>query len=380
MPSITVEPKALADALAAVRPALGRRPAAVEALSGVRLTATDAGTELSTTDMDVCIRRALPDARCDGKLDLVVAHHELADVARVLGRHPEIRLALEPGVAGEVLACSHEQRKVTLQTLRLEDFPACPGCDGRHLFTANGAELAASLERVGRFASTDDTRPMLCAISIDWNDDLMLVATDSYRLAVIPAPAAPKARKRVANRRQPDPNRVTIGRRGLLLAAKAMRNVDSVRVLAASTHAIVQWQSTIWTIRLVDGSFPNWRQLIPEEFRHKITIPVPELVQACELAATFSTNGTPARLLANSEVKLHGNTRSGPSFEEIFDGATAQLADVDTFEIGFNAEFLRSIARAYEADTAVVRLIAPNRAVVFEDQEDRYLLMPITLD
>lgn len=67
-------------------------------------------------------------------------------------------------------------------------------------------------------------------------------------------------------------------------------------------------------------------------------------------------------------------------FRGELDGATAELSDADTFEIGFNAGFLRSIARAYEADTAVVRLIAPNRAVVFEDQEDRYLLMPITLD
>jgi len=380
MPSITTEPKALANALAAVRPALGRRNT-IEALTGVRLTTSATGSHLATTDMDVFVQRSLPDAKTEGELDCVVVHHELADVAKVFAKEPRVTLALESGEPDcDRLLCSHEQRKIVLQTLRLQDFPRCPVPDGRHLFTANGADLADALERVGRFASTDEDRPVMCGISVDWNDGLVLVACDSWRLAAIPAPAAPKVRKRTARGRQDDPNRVTIGGRGLLLAAKAMRKADSVRVLAGDTHAIVQWQDNLWAIRVVDGLYPRWRDLIPDEFPHTITIPVSELVQASDLAAKFSPERTPARLLVNSGVKLHGGTRSGPAFEQTLQGASAELTDQDTFEIGLNAEFLRSIACTYAADMAVLRLIDPRRPVLFEDHDDRYLLMPIKLE
>jgi DNA polymerase-3 subunit beta len=380
MPSITIEPKALADALAAVKPALGRRNT-IGALTGVRLTTSATGSHLAATDLDVFVQNSLPDGEIEGKLDCVVAHHELADVAKVFAKEGCLTLALESGEPGcDRLVCSHEQRKVALQTLRLQDFPLCPAPDGRHLFTADGAELAAALERVGRFASTDETRPIACGISVDWNDGLVLVATDSKRLAAIPAPAAPKVSKRAERDRQDDPNRVTIGGRGLLLAAKAMRKTDSVRVVAGDTHAILEWQGNLWAIRLVNGLYPRWRNLIPDKFPHTIKIPVSELVQASELAAKFLPDSTPARLLVNGGVKLHGGTHFGPAFEQILKGASAQLADQDTFEIGFNAEFLRTLAGTYVSDIAIVRLTNPRGLVLFEDRDDRYLLMPIDLD
>lgn len=57
-----------------------------------------------------------------------------------------------------------------------------------------------------------------------------------------------------------------------------------------------------------------------------------------------------------------------------------QLGDQKTLEIGLNAEFLYGIARAYLVDTAVLRVASPRHPVLFEDRDDRYLLMPIRLD
>lgn len=92
MPSISLEPKALADTLAAVKPALGRRNT-VRALTGVRLTTTATESHLTTTDSNMFARSALSDGEAEGEMDCVVAHHELADVAKVFTGEPCVNSA-----------------------------------------------------------------------------------------------------------------------------------------------------------------------------------------------------------------------------------------------------------------------------------------------
>jgi DNA polymerase-3 subunit beta len=381
MPTHTkVQPKALGRALAAVKPALSRR-AAIEALGGVRLTLAESGLQLEATDVEVFARATVAQVHDSvGDLDCLVAHRELAEVVKACADRPDVELSLQPGPRERqaVLACTSGQRTVRLQTLGLRDFPAHPAAGGRRLFTAAGGPLADAIERVARFASSDESRPVMCGINVDWDDGLRLIGCDSYRLAAIPAPAADRARKRKPSTRRPDPNRVTVDARGLLLAAKAMRRAEAVEVLECGGFAVLQDQTTRWTIQTIEGRYPRWQQLIPDQFPHTITIPSAELAQASEVARTF-LGRSPARLLANGDVKLYGSAADGPEFEETLAGAEVQLDGTDTFEIGFNAEFLRSVALACQGGNVVMRLTGPACAAVIEDGENRFLLMPVKL-
>lgn len=381
MATLIVRPKVLSASLTALRPVTTAR-SPIEALTGVRITASAAGVQLVASDMEVFAERSLPEAACDGPLDCVVSHHALATMTRVFAGAPEVALTYEPasGRDPDRLVCCWRHRTVALPALRLEDFPPFPEGEGRRLLTADGADLAAALERAGRFASTDETRPALCTINLDWESGLRLVACDSYRLAVIPTRTHTKPRKRAASKRQPEPNRLTISARGLLLAAKSMRTVGQVEVLADDRYATIRWESVRFAVRLVDGPFPPWRTLIPDDQAARITVPVAELQAGCEIAEAFATRGAPVRLHANGEVKLHGSAAWGPSFEHVLQGARAELADGDTMEVGFNPTFLRSVARASSAETVVMKLSDPNRPVTFEDDQDQYVVMPHRLD
>jgi DNA polymerase-3 subunit beta len=377
MATLTVKPQVLSASLTALRPVVAHR-SAIAALTGVRIMAGAAGVRLIASDLQVFAERTLPDASCDGELDCVVSHRALATMSRLSAAAAEVALTYEPtnGKDPDRLVCVWGSRTVTLQTLRLEDFPSFPMADGRRLFSADGAELAEALERAGRFASTDDSRPVLCAINLDWESELRLVACDSYRLAVIAAPTATEPRKRAASTRLPEPNRLTITAKGLLLAARSMRTAGEVEVLTGSECATVRWLSARFAVRLADGLFPTWRNLIPDGGPTRIIVPVAELVTGCEIAEAFASHGAPVRLHANGEVKLHGGAVDGPSFEQILEGARAEVADGNAVEVAFNPTFLLSVARACHAETVVIKLRGSSHTVLFEDEQDRYLVMP----
>lgn len=374
MSSLTVEPKTLASVLAGVKSAINTR-SAIQAHSGVKITANTAGNHVTATDHEVFVERSLPGER-EGDIEVLVSHAEMAKVAKVFAKHEAV--ALTPSSDGTELVCASGNRTVTLPALRLEDFPEFPNRGGKLLLEANGEELAATLLRASTFASKDETRPVLCGIQIDWNDEPVLVATDSYRLCAIQCPGELMTGRGTENT-------VTIPSRGLTLAAKGMRASGKVTVTVNDRWAIIQHHdpTVTWAIRVTDGQYPNYRQLMPDSWPNEITMRVSELLEACEVAVQFSAKNAPARLYTNGVVKLHGNSPDGPAYEEVLADAKAYMdAPREEFEIGLNPEYLRDIARTVDGHFTVVKLISPLRPALFESKQgaDKFLLMPIRLN
>jgi len=380
MPHVTVAPKTLASALSALRPAVSRR-SAIEALRGVRITANENAVRLSVSDLTIFGELQLADAAAQGDVDVVVDHALLADVARLLAADGELTLSVECSAAaadpGRV-RCRCARRSVTLPLYRLADFPAWPTGAGERVLTANGTTLGAALERVGRFASKDETRPVLCTLNLDWEQQPVLVATDTWRLAVIAAPARVVARKRRPTRQQPNPNQLTIDARGLLVAAKAMRGAETIELLASQDFATVQWPSARFTIRRIPGHFPRWRELITDNYRTWITLSVAELAQACELANAFVTDGKAVELHADGDVRLQLDRVSDAGFEQALAEAQIERSEPGAVEVHLNPQFLRSAAKAIMGERVAVKLSSNRRRpVLFEDGDDRYLVMPM---
>lgn len=379
MGSITCEPKTLADALAAVKPAV-KANSGIQALTGVRIQDNVNQTiTLTSTDMGLFIRREIAGERSVvGELDVLVSHAELAKVAKAFAEREYIVLKHE----NDKLVCVWGNRKVELPLLRVEDMPDFPVLGGNTILEdVNGAYLAHAIERVAKFSSKDETRPLLTGVYFDReaNGELQLVTTDSYRLCIrtlrgLPAWAGG----------------FNIPAKGLVASAKLMRKVENVTLRAHHSHAIMVWPGTEIAIRLIDGQFPNYRQLLPDTWPHDVVIPMGEMRSACDLGVQFCRRNAPIRFYVNGTVRLSGNTPDGPSFEETLSGALAHLNKdlsleeqrANELEIGWNPEFLREIAQSLEGDTVIVNLISPLRPALFhsEDDSERHLLMPVRLN
>lgn len=373
MNALTVHPKALVDALAAVKPAVGSR-SCVEALHGVRITAGEGLAELQATDMEASVRRLLA-GETTGELDTVVSHADLAKAVQRFAKRDTVTLSADAVGDHIPLTVTDGQRTIELHGLKREDFPPLDFGSGEPWFDAPGPELAAVIARASTFASKDETRPVLTGLFFD-PAERTLCATDSYRLGIFRLPVGVHA----------GVEKVNVPARCLKIAAKSIKASEAV-ALRREAHAVhIRTADCDWRMRTISGQYPGYRQLWPDYAEPgyadvELTLPVAELLEACDTATAFAQRNAPLRLNVNGGVKLHGRTLDRCSFSEKLAGATiVRRDDGAEFEIGFNPEFVRDIAKAANNGKLTLAMRSPGRPGAWLDGEDRYLLMPIRLD
>jgi len=132
------------------------------------------------------------------------------------------------------------------------------------------------------------------------------------------------------------------------------------------------------TTRRIDGQFPDYRQLIPEQFEHEVRLARAELLDVVRRIAVMAQRNLPLRLrFAEGELTVSVQAQDlGEARETMPAPFTGE-----PLEIGFNAEFLRDGIESVEADEVDLRLISPLRPGLIRSEEDdfQYLIMPIRL-
>ena len=132
------------------------------------------------------------------------------------------------------------------------------------------------------------------------------------------------------------------------------------------------------TTRRIDGQFPNYRQLLPEQFEHVLTLPRTELLEVVRRASVMIQRATPLQLrFAEGEVTVIARTHEVGESKESMPAPYSG----DVLEIGFNADFLRDGLESVDGDDIRLKLISPLRPAVLQGEGDEftYLVMPIRL-
>jgi DNA polymerase-3 subunit beta len=230
----------------------------------------------------------------------------------------------------------------------------------------------AAPDRVGRAASKDDTRPVLTGVLVRLEADaLTMAATDSYRLAVkrTPLEAGPA-----------EPVQALVPARALaeVQRAVALAGASELELVLTETQGLVRAGDVRLTTRLIDGQFPDYRQLIPERFEHDLVLDRGELQGVLARIGVLAQRSTPVRLaFAEGQLTVSAvSEQFGEGRETIpvpFSG--------EPLEIGFNVEFLRAGVESVEGDELRLGIISPLRPGLLRgaDEDYRYLLMPIRL-
>jgi DNA polymerase III subunit beta len=360
---ITVSREELAAKLGVVSRAVSTR-ATVLVLGGIQLQAAEGRLELSATDMELSLR-ATVDARVADEGTVVVPGRLLLDIARSL---PENEVVIEHRPEEAVAVVSSGSATYRLHTYSAEDFPRLPDIGALTLHTVDGDALAETVARVGRSASRDESRPVLTGILVRFEPGkIVMAATDSYRLAV----------KETAIEGPLPELEAIIPARAL---QELSRIVDAGDVqLGLHENHVVFGVDGIWlTTRRIDGQFPNYRQLLPEEFEHELTLPREELLDVVRRVSLMAQRNSPLRLrFADGELTVSAVTQDVGEARESLPAPYA----ADPLEIGFNAEFLRSGLESIDSESLRFKLISPLRPAVLEGESDDYvyLIMPIRL-
>lgn len=338
-------------------------------LAGIRIRKTgDSTVELASTDMDISLRLNM-EAVVDGDGDTVVPGRLFTDVVRSLPPGDVMLDIKEGGQAIEIISGS---ARFSIDCMSAVDFPRLPEMLEEETFTVESAPLLSTINTVARAASRDETRPVLTGILVKFNKDkIKMVATDSYRLSVRETAAV----STLANKKEVIAPRASMEELARLLAASDAENVG---VSILDGQIIFSVDDTVLASRLIDGQFPNYQQLLPEEIKHEIEIDREELLDVTARVSLMAQKGAPLKLgFGSGELTISAQTpQVGEARESL-----AVAYQGEELEIGFNPDYLRDGVESVEEERAVLRIISPLRPGLIKGSGDDflYLIMPVRL-
>jgi DNA polymerase III subunit beta len=340
----------------------------VQILGGIMLRSAAGRLHLSATDMEISLRDSL-EARVEEEGAVVVPGRLLVDIVRLLpGGEVTLEHRADEGVAR--LECGSASYQ--LNTYGPEDFPRLPEIEPENAFTVDREAFLDTIGRVGRSASRDESRPVLTGVLVRFEGSkLVMAATDSYRLSVKETDLTKGPGRELE---------AIVPARALQELARIAGAADAETIdVGVQENQIVFGADGVWlTARRIDGQFPNYRQLLPEQFEAEVQLPREELLDVVRRTGLLAQRKSPLRLrFEDGELTVSAQTQDvGEARESLPVAYTGEA-----MEIGFNADFLRDGLESVVDDTVRLKLISPLRpGLMYGEGDDfKYLIMPIRL-
>jgi DNA polymerase-3 subunit beta len=352
----------LSEALQLVQRAVSSRPG-IPALTGVLLTASAEELVLATTDLEVSARRRVGVQVQEQGVALVPARL-LADLVKSFDPAP-VAFEAEGGQA-RIVCANYEG---TIRCLPAEDFPSL-GDPGGSRVRVGAGDLAEAVAQVSRAASKDEARPILTGVLVEVSrEGLTLVATDSYRLAVreLTATAEEEARALVPERAMLEAGR-----------AAAAEDRGEVELFIEPGQVAFRVGSLTLTSRLIEGEFPNYRQLLPERYENRLTASRQQLIDAVRRVGLMARETSPVKLEFNAlGVRL---SSSSPDLGGAVEVVEAKYEGED-LTVAFNPGYLVDGLTAAVGEQVRLEVRDGLKPGVIRGEEESfvYLVMPVRL-
>lgn len=368
---LTIDRSELLGALSHVQSVVERRNT-IPILSNVLLSAKKNSLKLTATDLDIEAVDAA-DAKVQQEGELTAPAQTLFDVIRKLPDTAEVQLEFMPD--NQRLSIQAGRSRFALPTLPASDFQTMIRDAGAVEFSLDAGDLKRLIDKTRFAISTEETRYYLNGIYLHVAETngvktLRAVATDGHRLALseVEAPAA-------AAKMQ-----------GVIIPRKAVgeirRLIDGfsgeVGVSVSEAKIVFMVGRAVLTSKLIDGSFPDYARVIPQNNDKTLTVNNSALEKAVDRVATVSAERSRSvkMTLDNDRVILTVNhAETGHGLEEV-EGSY----DAEPIEIGFNARYLLDVTQQIDGDDIVFDFIDPASPALVKDPADpasRYVLMPL---
>jgi DNA polymerase III subunit beta len=355
------EREVLAEALATAGRAATGRTGTLPVLSGVRLELKGDELSITGTDLDLTIQLSVP---VGGERDggVVVPARLAADIVRSMGAGK-----VEVAVDDDTVVISGGRSQFSVRPMSFDDYPKLAAPTDSQVTLPAGV-FGEALRQVVRAASTDEARPILTGVLlVAENGGLRMVATDSYRLAV-----RDLADQHVLSADQ----KVLVPGRALNELARLVGG-DDVVVRLGDRDATFEVGSTRLTTRLIEGEFPNYRQLIPASHPNTLTVEREPLLEAIRRVKILAKDATPVRLqMGGDTLRLTAITQDvGNATEEL--DATYEGAEIT---VAFNPDYFAAGVEACAGDHVTLSTLDSLKPAIVRgvDKPDYlYLLMPV---
>ncbi|MFA4964130.1 MAG: DNA polymerase III subunit beta [Thermoleophilia bacterium] len=366
---LTCDRSALVDKLAILARGVSTR-STLPVLSGILLQAAPGRLDLYSTDMELSIKASFA-TNVEREGEIVVPARLFTDVVRNL---PGNEVVVDGGEAAVKVTAGRAE--FSLNAWSASDFPQTSTFDAEGAIVVGRDPFVETLNKVGRAASRDETRPILTGVLMTIvGDTLKMVATDSYRLAV----KETKLGKALEHDVQAIVPVKALGEVSRLAASMGDGDLEIVIGENQALFKLTHPGGDVWIAsRLIDGQFPNYKQLLPETFDYEVTIARDTFMSAARRVSLLAQKNAPLRLAFDEgRLTMKALTQDVGQAEESLEIEFGGEA----FEIGFNPGYLIEGIDAIDEAGVLLRFTSPLRPGLVSGAAGDfvYLIMPIRL-
>ncbi len=332
------------------------------ALSGIKAKLEGNNLTLTGSDRDLTISvTVVVSGEQDG--EAVIPARLAADIVK----------AVKPGAVSfaaedEALKITAGRSEFSIRLLSSDEYPNTDRWEGESV-SLSSESLTLALKQVVLAASSDDSRPILTGVHLAAEDDgLRLVATDSYRLSMRDVAGVSFLK---------DDQSVLIPSRALAELNRVLNQGDKADLQLGDKQAAFEVGNVRLITRLIEGDFPNYRGLIPDEHPNTLTVNRADFLEALRRVKLLAQESTPIRIeMSASKTELVAVTQDVGTAREAVEG-TYEGSDLT---VAFNPQYLLEgveVTPGEEITLSTIDQLKP--ALVRSDELEGYLylLMPV---
>lgn len=335
-------------------------------LSGLYLEAKQNSLIVRSTNLDLGLTITLPVKVSDPGIVVVPAHVITAFISS-LNKDRTVSISSRE----QVLDIKTQSSKTTIKTLPSEEFPLIPEISDDNVFSLPVRDLVFGIRSVIYAAAVGSIKPELSSVSITHEGDyLIFAATDSFRLA----------EKKIKIKKVPHFKQILIPQKNALEIIKILDKGEEEVSLSIAEHQLALRSGNVYlTSRIIDGTFPDYRQIIPKETYASATLLKQDLVNSLKTTLIFSDSFNQLTLNLDPKDKKFEIESKNSTVGESVQNVDAVL-EGEEIKININHRYFTDCFQSLSTDSLALNFSGQAKPILVSGVGDTsflYLVMPM---
>jgi len=336
-------------------------------LNNVLLEVEGNNLKLTATDLDIGICATIPITTQQAGATTIPAR-KFFDIIKALPDGSDVDLSMKKN---NFVIIKSGKALFKIIGLPQEEFPQLPAFKDKDSITIKQSILREMLNLTDFAISKDDTRFVLNGVLLSVKgDQISVVATDGRRLALV--------KKRLSKKTLVDRDAI-IPTKTVQEVKRMLQDEGEVQIKFSDNQVLFSFENSFVLSRLIEGEYPNYRNVIPERSPKEVQIPREEFLSAARRASIFTDQDSMAIKL-NIKKKKMTISKNTPYLGEAKEEIDVEYKGGPDVEIGFNPRYLIDVLKNLSDEKIVFEVNDSNKpGVVRHGEEYTYVVLPMQL-
>lgn len=342
------------------------KTSSLESLKSILFVATGKSLKIRSTNLSLGLEIEIP-ANIEKEGEVVVSGEVINNTLLNLGSQEKV-ITLENN--NENLYLNNKKTKVLIKSTGAEDFPTIPAVEGKS-FEISADKFMEGVRSVFYASAVNDIKPEISSVYIySQEQSLFFVATDSFRLG----------EKNIKIKSSKDLEGLIVPYKNIIEIIKLLSDIkEEMKIFYNKNQVSFVLPGFYLTSRLIDGVFPDYRQIVPSAHKTRAIILKKDLIDAIRLSNIFSDKFNQIKIAVdpkNKKFEVYAINKDVGENKTLVDGAL----EGEAIEMSFNHRYVLDCFQSIPEDSVTLEFNEANRPVVIRGNGNKsflYLIMPM---